>query len=73
MDINQSFLINGRFLVDLSCHSILDLETQSETRLELRHINLLGQLCMNKGKLIERNFLIKEIWNDYNGADEALT
>jgi DNA-binding winged helix-turn-helix (wHTH) protein len=73
MDINQPFLINRRFLIDLSRHSLHDLETQSETRLELRHINLLDQLCRNKGKLVDRNFLIKEIWDGYNGADEALT
>lgn len=73
MDLHQPFLINHRFLIDPSRHSVLDLQTQSETRLELRHINLLGQLCRNTGKLVERDFLIKEIWNDYSGADDALT
>ncbi|WP_128544525.1 winged helix-turn-helix domain-containing protein [Larkinella soli] len=73
MDANQPFLINHRFLVDPSRHCIRDLETQSETRLELRHLKLLIQLCLNKGKLVERIFLIKEVWNNYSSADEALT
>lgn len=73
MNLNQPFLINHRFLIDPSRHRIQNLETQSETRLELRHINLLKQLCNHTGKLVERDFLIKEIWNDYGGADDALT
>jgi len=73
MDINQPFLINRRFLTDFPRHSIYDLKTRSDTRLELRHISLLRQLCSNKGKLVERDFLMKEIWNDFYGADEALT
>lgn len=73
MDFHQPFLINQQFLIDPSRHTMHDLKTQSETRMERRHVNLLVQLCSRKGKLLERSFLIQEIWNDYGGGDEALT
>ena len=73
MDLAQFFLINQRFQVDLSRNSVYDLGDQKETRLELRHVNLLVQLCRNKGELVERDYLIHELWNDYGGGNDALT
>jgi DNA-binding winged helix-turn-helix (wHTH) protein len=73
MDTPEPFLINHRFLIDLSRHTFYNLETQAVTRLELRHVNLLGELYRNRGQLVERDFLIRAIWQDYSGADEALT
>lgn len=73
MYLDQPFLINHRFLIDPSRHTILDLKTQSELRVELRHVKLLCLLCDHNGKPVGRDVLIREIWNDYSGAEEALT
>lgn len=71
--MKKTFTINGRFLVDPSLHLLEDLETQKKLRLEPRLIRLLCLLCEHKGELVTRDFLIKEIWNAYGGADEGLS
>lgn len=71
--MEKIFIINSRFLVDSSRHLLEDLETQKKLRLEPRLIKLLCLLCDHREKLVTRDFLIKEIWNGYGGADEGLS
>jgi DNA-binding winged helix-turn-helix (wHTH) protein len=69
----QKFFINNRFLVNPGLNQLSDITGDAETHLEPRIMQLLTILCENQGKLVTREKLIKEIWNDYGGADEGLT
>lgn len=66
------FIINNRFLVDPTLNYFKDRETNQELRLEPRLMDVLCFLAANENQLVTREKLIKEIWNDYGGADEAL-
>ena len=46
--------------------------TNTETRLEPRLMKLLCLLAAQPEQLVTRDRIIKEIWNDYGGADEGL-
>jgi DNA-binding winged helix-turn-helix (wHTH) protein len=69
----ETYLINNRFLVDLQVHSAKDMHTEVEHHLEPRLIGVLSALLKKPGILVTREMLIKEIWNDYAGAEEGLT
>jgi DNA-binding winged helix-turn-helix (wHTH) protein len=67
----QELLINDRFLVNPGPGRVLDMAQEVETHLEPRIMQLLTILCENCGKLVTREKLVSEIWNDYGGADEG--
>jgi len=69
----ESFYINNRFFTDPATNIVKEIKGTNETRLEPRLMLLLCLLSQNEGKVVSREFLIKEIWNDYGGADEGLT
>lgn len=69
----KTFLINQKFLVDVSKNSIKNLQNAQETRLEPRIIHLLLLLVDNSSQLLTREKAIQEIWQNYAGADEGLT
>ncbi|HEY8934436.1 MAG TPA: helix-turn-helix domain-containing protein [Cyclobacteriaceae bacterium] len=71
--VDSKYLIDSRFLVDLQLHSVKDLLTGMEHHLEPRLMQVLLALLKNPGMLVSREHLIKEIWNDYAGAEEGLT
>jgi DNA-binding winged helix-turn-helix (wHTH) protein len=66
------FLINNRFIVDPTLNYFKDRETNQEVRLEQRLMDVLCLLAANENQLVTREKLVKEIWNDYGGADEGL-
>jgi DNA-binding winged helix-turn-helix (wHTH) protein len=70
---HESFYINNRFFTNPATNIIKEIKGTNETRLEPRLMLLLCILSKNEGKVVSREFLIKEIWNDYGGADEGLT
>jgi DNA-binding winged helix-turn-helix (wHTH) protein len=70
---HESFYINNRFFTDPATNIVKEIKGANETRLEPRLMLLLCLLTENEGKVVSREFLIKEIWNDYGGADEGLT
>ncbi|MGE5943391.1 MAG: winged helix-turn-helix domain-containing protein [Flavobacteriales bacterium] len=70
---HESFYINNRFFTNPSTNIIKEIKGANEIRLEPRLMLLLCILSKNEGKVVSREFLIKEIWNDYGGADEGLT
>ena len=70
--MKEQFLINGRFLISPVLNNLTDKETGKETRLEQRLMDVLCLLTANHNQLVTREQLIKEVWNDYGGADEAL-
>jgi DNA-binding winged-HTH domains len=69
----EPFYINNRFFTNPSTNTIKEIKGADEIHLEPRLMKLLCLLSSNEGKVVSREFLIKEIWNDYGGADEGLT
>jgi DNA-binding winged helix-turn-helix (wHTH) protein len=72
MRMNQPFVLNNRFVVNPALNSLNDQIMGQDTRLEPRLMNVLCFLAVNAGQLVSRQQLIKEVWNDYGGADEGL-
>lgn len=66
------FVINDRFLVDVDRSELWDKTTNIKNRLEPRFMKLLHLLADHEGKIVKREFIIKEIWDDYPGANEGL-
>ena len=71
--MEQPFVINERFLVNPSLNLVRDLQSQAETQLEPRLMKVLCILARHAGRLVSRNNLTEQVWNDYGGADEGLT
>lgn len=69
----REFIINERFLVNPALNTIHDTMGGTEIRLEPRIMQLLVVLCTHRGKLVSREELITEIWQDYGGGDDGLT
>ena len=66
------FIINNRFTADSTRNEVFDKETGQKNRLEPRLMKLLCILAENEGKIVKREFIVKEIWDDYPGANEGL-
>lgn len=69
----QDFLINDKFLVHATTNEIQDNTKGVSTRVEPRVMQVLLILAANSKKLVTRETLAKEVWDDYGGADEGLT
>jgi DNA-binding winged helix-turn-helix (wHTH) protein len=69
---NKQFIINNRFWVNHDVSFFTDNETGLESRLEPRLMNLLCYFKDRVNQLVTREELVKELWNDYGGGDEAL-
>lgn len=69
----DKFILNNRFVVDPSRNLVNDKDTEIEIHLEPRLMKLLCLFCSNTGNLLSRDYIYKEIWNNYGGADEGLT
>jgi len=70
---DQQFIINNRYEVNPTLNLVKDLAFKKEARIEQRLIILLSLLAEHKDKLVRREVLMKEIWNDYGGANKSLT
>lgn len=68
-----TFIIAKRYRVDAMRNTITDIEKGGETKVEQRLISVLSLLAAHPNELVNRDTLIKEVWNDYGGADEGLT
>jgi len=66
------FIINKRFTADSLRNEVFDKETGRKHRLEPRLMKLLCILAEHQGSVVKREFIIKEIWDDYPGANEGL-
>lgn len=65
-------IINDRFLVNATRGEVTDKLTGKTVRLEPRLMKLLCLLAEHPGQLVKRELIIREIWNDYPGADDGL-
>jgi DNA-binding winged helix-turn-helix (wHTH) protein len=70
---DKAFVINGQFSVDPVLGWVRENNSAKETRLEPRLMRLLCLLAASGNKLVTREFLTKEVWDDYGNADEGLT
>lgn len=71
--IEKPFIINNQFSIFPLLGLIKKNDGQNETRIEPRLMRLLCMLVENKGELVTRTFLTKEVWDNYGNADEGLT
>ena len=71
--MNKAFVINNRFFVNPVVNNLTDTTSGKETRLEPRLMNVLCFLAANVNQLVTREDLIREVWNNYGGADEGLS
>jgi DNA-binding winged helix-turn-helix (wHTH) protein len=69
---NMFFVLNNSFLVDASLNLLTNNETGTQTKLEPRLMEILCILAKNREKLVSREMLISEIWNNYGGAEDGL-
>ncbi len=69
----EKFIINDRFIADINRNMVFDKKENIETRLEPRLVRLLCTLVDKQGEVVTRELLIKEIWNNYLGANEGLS
>jgi DNA-binding winged helix-turn-helix (wHTH) protein len=67
------FIINNNYEINPGLHLVKDLLVNKEIRIEPRLMQVLCMLWDNAGKVVPRELLIKEVWDDYGGADEGLT
>ena len=69
---NSLIFINNRFVINRAKNEVSDQEKGEVTRLEPRLMKLLGLLVDKPGEVITREFIIKQVWDDYPGANEGL-
>lgn len=68
----ETFYINNRFEVNSALNTVKDQAAGTATRLEPRLMKLLCLLAARPGQVVSREQIIRDIWNDYGGADEGL-
>lgn len=69
---SPEILIDQRFMLVPDRHLVIDRQTGSQTRLEPRLVKLLQLLADAAGQTVSRDQIIREIWNDYGGAEDGL-
>lgn len=69
--MNERFIVNNQFSVDPARHVITTKTV--ETKIEPRIMTVLIELCRHQGKVVYRKDLIEKVWENYGGADEALS
>lgn len=68
----HQLLINQRFIIDEDLHTLKDIKTATTTRLELRLLLLVCHLAKHPRAVVSREQLVKDIWDNYGGAEEGL-
>jgi DNA-binding winged helix-turn-helix (wHTH) protein len=69
---SQEILIDQRFILNADKHLLVDKQTGTQNRLEPRLVKLLQMLSAAAGQTVSRDHIIREIWNDYGGAEDGL-
>src|ERR1700692_1254741 len=70
--LNIMFYINEKFLADNEKNEVLNCETKTKNKLEPRLMKLLCLLAEQNGRLVRRELIIEEVWDNYPGASEGL-
>ncbi len=66
------FLINNRFEIDIEKNTVTDRANNQVQQLEYRLMAVLRLLISAKGEMVEREQMIRDVWNNYPGGDEGL-
>lgn len=69
----NAVIINDRFVADIGLNKVWDKKNDIEIKLEPRLAKLLCFLIDKRGEVITREFLVKEIWDNYLGGNEGLS
>ncbi|HWJ90740.1 MAG TPA: winged helix-turn-helix domain-containing protein [Flavisolibacter sp.] len=69
----DDFYIGSRYRVRPALNSISDNALGTEVRIEPRIMKLLCTLRSASGRLVSREYLIREIWDNYPGGEDGLT
>ncbi|MBO9672577.1 MAG: winged helix-turn-helix domain-containing protein [Sphingobacteriaceae bacterium] len=69
---SPAYIIRNRFQVYPELHLIRDNFSDVDTKLEPRLMQVLELLVKDAGSLVSREVLIREVWDNYGGAGEAL-
>jgi DNA-binding winged helix-turn-helix (wHTH) protein len=69
--MNERFIVNNKFTVD-PVRQVITAKAV-ETKIEPRIMTVLIELCRHQGKVVYRKDLIEKVWENYGGADEALS
>jgi DNA-binding winged helix-turn-helix (wHTH) protein len=69
---SAAFLIGNQFMVDPSLHLLTNRSTGPSVLLEYRLLKVLCLLAEHPGQVVSRQRLIKEVWQDYAGAEEGV-
>lgn len=69
---SPAYIIRNRFQVFPKLHLIRDNLSGTDTKLEPRLMQVLDLLVKDTGSLVSRELLIREVWDNYGGAGEAL-
>ncbi|SKA14522.1 winged helix-turn-helix domain-containing protein [Sediminibacterium ginsengisoli] len=64
---------NRRFEIDVNRNQVTDLQLNREIKLEPRVMKVLQYLLDKKGQVVTREELAETIWDNYGGAEDALT
>lgn len=67
-----AYIIHDRYQVHPELHLIRDKVSGTDTKLEPRLMQVLELLVKDAGGLVSRELLIREVWDNYGGAGEAL-
>jgi len=70
--LEDLFLINNRFSVDVIRNEVADKTNGIVHRLEPRLMRLLFLLVDQPGKVVRREFFLETIWGEYPGGNEGL-
>lgn len=65
-------ILNERYWYDRETGTIKDLFESKETRLEPRQKSVFDLLLSNQNRLVTREVIEKEVWDNYGGASEGL-
>ncbi len=68
----EQLIINNRFTIDFEKNILCDTKKMTQSKLEPRLSRLLNILVCSKGEVVTREFLIREIWDNYLGASDGL-
>ncbi len=66
------FTINDRYRVNKTTGEIYDMQRKAGSKLEPRLTKLLCLLADHNGEVVNRDYLVTQIWNDYPGGSEGL-
>ncbi|MDC8002509.1 winged helix-turn-helix domain-containing protein [Aureisphaera galaxeae] len=73
--VYPEYVINGKFKISVETNEITTLNDDKHNdvyKIEPRTMEVLGRLLDADGNLVSRDYLLKVIWENYEGGDEGI-